>query len=163
MLEPGRAGRDRQGAGRRRGRPGRPLRAFELAVERARYEADRARRQYDACEPENRLVARTLEAAWEDKLAASAQAETALAAEQARRPAADQPRSCGWLSRAGADVRAVFDAPTTTPRERKQLLRALLTEVVVTVDRRPAPPRHDYWEGGASTELTVTLPRLGAP
>jgi hypothetical protein len=46
------------------------LKAFELAVERARYEAGRARRQYDACEPENRLVARTLEAAWEDKLAA---------------------------------------------------------------------------------------------
>ena len=46
------------------------LKVFELAVERARYEADRARRQYDACDPENRLVARTLEAAWEDKLAA---------------------------------------------------------------------------------------------
>src|SRR5262249_31186333 len=43
------------------------LRAFELAAERARYEADRARRQHDACEPENRLVARSLEAAWEEK------------------------------------------------------------------------------------------------
>src|SRR6266571_1962481 len=62
------------------------LKVFELAVERARYQADRARRQYDACEPENRLVARTLEAAWEDKLAAITRAETALAAEQARQP-----------------------------------------------------------------------------
>src|SRR6266700_213098 len=60
------------------------LRAFKLAGDRARYEADRARRQYDACEPENRLVARSLEAAWEDKLAAITRAETALAAEQAR-------------------------------------------------------------------------------
>ena len=45
----------------------RDLAVFELAVERARYEADRARRQYDAVEPENRLVARTLERAWEDQ------------------------------------------------------------------------------------------------
>ena len=60
--------------------------AFELAVERARYEAERAWRQYDAVEPENRLVARTLERAWEDKLAAVRQAENDLRAQQARRP-----------------------------------------------------------------------------
>ena len=62
------------------------LAAFELAVERARYDADRARRQYDAVEPENRLVARTLERALEDKLAAARQAEHDLIAQQARRP-----------------------------------------------------------------------------
>jgi DNA invertase Pin-like site-specific DNA recombinase len=44
------------------------LKAFETAVERARYEAERARRQFDACEPENRLVARTLERGWEERL-----------------------------------------------------------------------------------------------
>ena len=54
------------------------LRAFELTAERARYEAGRARRQYDAVEPENRLVARTLERALEDKLAAQRQAERDL-------------------------------------------------------------------------------------
>ena len=62
------------------------LRVFELAAERARYEASRARRQYDAVEPENRLVARTLERALEDKLAAQRQAERDLIAQQARRP-----------------------------------------------------------------------------
>jgi hypothetical protein len=62
------------------------LRAFELSVERARYEAERARRQYDAVEPENRLVARTLERALEQKLAAQRQAEQDLLAAQARRP-----------------------------------------------------------------------------
>ena len=58
------------------------LRTFELTVERARYEADRARRQYDAVEPENRLVARTLERALEAKLAAQRQAERDLLAAQ---------------------------------------------------------------------------------
>ena len=61
------------------------LRAFELSVEQARYEAERARRQYDAVEPENRLVARTLERALEAKLAAQRQAEQDLLAARVRR------------------------------------------------------------------------------
>jgi DNA invertase Pin-like site-specific DNA recombinase len=140
------------------------LRAFELAAERARYEADRARRQYDACEPENRLVARSLEAAWEDKLAAITRAEAALAAEQARQPSPLSAEEVNWLSRAGADIRAIFEAPDTTPRERKQLIRALLTEVILTVDRQARTAALTLcWEGGASTERTVALARLGAP
>jgi DNA invertase Pin-like site-specific DNA recombinase len=110
------------------------LKAFELAAERARYDADRARRQYDACDPENRLVARTLEAAWEGKLAAVAAAEAALAAEQDRQPSVLTAEELRWLETAGADIRAVFNAPTTTPRQRKQLIRALISEITVTVD-----------------------------
>lgn len=59
---------------------------FELAAERARYSAERARRQFDAVEPENRLVARTLEAALEQALTAQRQAEADLAAQRLRRP-----------------------------------------------------------------------------
>ena len=110
------------------------LRTFELTVERARYEADRARRQYDAVEPENRLVARTLERALEAKLAAQRQAERDLLTAQARRPVRLTDDELAWLSRAGADVRAIFTAASTSHRERKQLLRAVLDEVVVTVD-----------------------------
>jgi DNA invertase Pin-like site-specific DNA recombinase len=140
------------------------LRAFELAGERARYEADRARRQYEACEPENRLVARTLEAAWEDKLAAVTAAEAALAAEQARQPSLLTPDEARWLRTAGADIRTVFDAPSTTSRERKQLIRALITEITVTADKQArTADLAIHWEGGASTAVTVTLPRLGTP
>jgi len=140
------------------------LKAFELAAERARYDADRARRQYDACDPENRLVARTLEAAWEGKLAAVAAAEAALAAEQDRQPSVLTAEELRWLETAGADIRAVFDAPTTTPRQRKQLIRALISEITVTVDAEARTAALTiYWEGGASTSITATLPRLGAP
>ena len=140
------------------------LRAFELAAERARYEAGRARRQYDACEPENRLVARSLEAAWEDRLAAVTRAEAALATEQARQPSPLTAEEMDWLTRAGADIRAIFEAPSTTPRERKQLIRALLSEVTLLVDRQARTAALTLcWEGGAITERTVTLPRLGAP
>jgi DNA invertase Pin-like site-specific DNA recombinase len=137
-------------------------RTFELTAERARYEADRARRQYDAVEPENRLVARTLERALEAKLAAQRQAERDLLAARARRPVRLTDEEQAWLSRAGADVRAVFTAPSTTFRERKQLLRAILAEVVVTVDpaTRTAGLRI-IWQGGASTELTMPLTKTG--
>lgn len=138
------------------------LHAFELTVERARYEADRARRQYDAVEPENRLVARTLERALETKLAAQRQAERDLLAAQARRPVKLTNEELAWLSRAGADVRAVFAAPSTTFRERKQLLRAVIAEVIITVDTttRTAALRI-IWQGGACTELDMTLTKPG--
>jgi DNA invertase Pin-like site-specific DNA recombinase len=138
------------------------LAAFQLAVERARFEADRAGRQFDAVEPENRLVARTLEAAWESALAEVRRAEADLATQRARRPTKLTAEELEWVSRAGADVRAIFEAPTTTHRERKQLLRAIVAEVVITVrkDDRQADVRI-VWEGGASTELTMELTRAG--
>jgi len=112
------------------------LRVFEVTVERARYDAERARRQYDAREPENRLVVRGLEAAWQTRLDALRRAEAPLAAEAARRPAALSEEELRFSNRAGADLRAVFEAPTATARDRKQLLRAVLVEVAVTVDRQ---------------------------
>jgi DNA invertase Pin-like site-specific DNA recombinase len=138
------------------------LRAFELQVERARFEADRARRQFDQVEPENRLVARTLERAWEQRLAELRQAEADLAAQQARRPVTLTATELAWLQRAGADLRRVFEAPTTTPRERKQLLRMVISEVVVTVDaaQRTAGLRI-VWQGGATSQLTMPLTKSG--
>jgi DNA invertase Pin-like site-specific DNA recombinase/predicted DNA-binding transcriptional regulator AlpA len=138
------------------------LAAFELAVQRARYEAGRAQRQFDNVEPENRLVARTLERALEGKLAAQRRAELDLATQKARRPAVLTDEELAWLSRAGADVRAVFDAKTTTQRERKQLLRAVIDEVIVTVHRDVG--RADLriiWQGGATLELSMTLNKTG--
>lgn len=138
------------------------LRTFELTVERARYQAERARRQYDAVEPENRLVARTLERALEAKLAAQRQAERDLIAAQARRPIRLTDEELAWLSRAGADVRAVFAAPSTTFRDRKKLLRAIVSEVVIDIDAtaRTAALRI-IWQGGAVTELEMTLTKPG--
>ena len=70
-------------------------------------------------------------------------------------------RGDGLAGQAGADIRAIFEAPGTTPRERKQLIRALLSEVTLTVDRQTRTAALTLcWEGGAITERTVTLPRL---
>jgi biotin operon repressor len=139
------------------------LAVFEKNTERARYEADRAGRQYDNVEPENRLVARTLETTLETKLAAVRVAENDLATQRARRPLTLTADEIAWITRAGADIRAVFAAPTTTTIERKQLIRAVITEVVLTVnpDTRIADLRI-IWQGGADTQLQMPMTKAGA-
>ena len=137
------------------------MRAFELAVDSKCYAAERARRQGDAVEPAKRLAPQP-ERDWEARLVALRQAEADLAAQQSRRPAMLTEEDRARLSRAGADLRAVFDADTTTIRERKQLLRLLVSEVVITVDRDAAQAAvRIRWEGGTHTEITVALPRRG--
>lgn len=133
-----------------------------LVVEKARYEAERARRQFEQVEPENRLVARTLEREWERRLADLSAREGDLARFQTSRPLPLSDEEISWLRSAGADLRAVWGAETTTKRERKQLLRCLIKEVVVTVQRE----RHEadvaiVWAGGAATKLTSKLNRTG--
>ncbi|HET8629153.1 MAG TPA: recombinase family protein, partial [Thermomicrobiales bacterium] len=131
-------------------------------LERARYEAARAQRQYDACEPENRLVARTLEARWEEALAAVAQVEREGAA--ARRgalaplTAAEQEAARALAS----DLPAVWQAPTTTAADRKRLLRLVVQEVTVTVaPGGRAAAVAIRWSGGATTMHAITRPPVG--
>jgi len=136
------------------------LSQWRLAVERARYEAQRAERQYQAIEPENRLVARTLENEWEQRLRDLAAVEAELRQREQEHPRVLGPEEKDRLRALGSDLQKVWTAPTTTDRDRKELLRALLEEVMVTVDR----PQHRAhltlrWRGGALTELDLCLPR----
>ena len=137
--------------------------AFELALERARFEADRAMRKHDEVEPGNRLVARTLEARLEERLAAAERAEAALAAARARHPVRLTGQELAWLTRAGADVRAVFDAPATTNSQRKQLIRAVISEITLTIDRQAGTCRTLItWQGTATSAVTFPLPKRGS-
>jgi DNA invertase Pin-like site-specific DNA recombinase len=134
------------------------LAQWHRQVERARYEAARAERRYLAVDPDNRLVARGLEADWEAKLATLADAEAELARRQAARPRTltDDERRC--LAALSVDVAQVWSAPTTTDRDRKELLRTLLEDV--RVDVRSEHRRAELalrWRGGAVTELIVEL------
>ena len=137
--------------------------AFELALERARFEAGRAMRKHDEVEPGNRLVARTLEARLEQRLAAAARAEADLAAARARHPVRLTSEELAWLTRAGADIRAVFDAPAVTNPQRKQLIRAVISEITLAIDR-PAGTCHALitWQGAATSAVTFPLPKRGS-
>ncbi len=137
------------------------LAQWRLGVERARYEAERAERQYRAVEPENRLVARGLETEWEKRLRDLAVAETELERREQQRPRTLSQEEKKKIHSLGSDLHKVWTAPTTTDRDRKELLRALLEEVMVTVNQ---PERCAHltlrWKGGALTEIDLSLPRM---
>jgi DNA invertase Pin-like site-specific DNA recombinase/predicted DNA-binding transcriptional regulator AlpA len=136
------------------------LAQWRLAVERAQYEAARAERRYRAVEPENRLVARGLEAEWEQRLSELDSAKAALALRERQRPRALEPQERHALLGLGADLERVWSAPTTASRDRKELLRALLDEVVIAVYRdQHCAHLTMRWRGGALTEIDVALPR----
>jgi len=131
------------------------VRAAELAAERARYDTDRAERAFLACEPENRLVARTLEARWEARLAGLAEAEAALAAQRSAQPELPAP---GALAATVADLPALWADPATSDKDRKRLLRALLADVTITPDSQDRTQILVglRWKSGASQQILAT-------
>ena len=138
------------------GRRQRMSRAAELAVERARYEADRAERAFCQVEPENRLVARSLEARWEARLAALAEAEQALEAAQDTLPPLPGRAE---LEKLAADLPGLWNAPTTSARDRKRLLRTLIADVTVLPEHDRSKARIGIrWHTGVTDELTVDRP-----
>jgi DNA invertase Pin-like site-specific DNA recombinase len=131
-------------------------------VEQARYNATRAERRYRAVDPENRLVARGLETEWNTALQQVADAEAELARRETARPKTLTRAERAAILALGEDLGQVWDAPTTTDKDRKQLLRTLLEEVNITA-RRDDPDPHGRlilrWRGGAVSELTIPLRR----
>jgi hypothetical protein len=137
---------------------------WRLEVERAGYEAQRAERRYRAVEPENRLVARGLETEWEKRLRELAAAEAELARREKERPRALTPKERETIRALGADVHRVWSAPTTTDRDRKELLRTLVEEVNLAIERSEFKAHLILrWRGGAITELDVPLQRRTSP
>jgi len=138
-------------------RAARATKAFDLRVERARYEATRAERAFHCCEPENRLVARSLEQRWETKLRELAEAEAALAA--AREADAPLPPRAE-LEELAADLPRLWSAETTSDRDRKRLLRTLVADVTLMSKPGDGQVRVGIrWQSGATEELTVRRPR----
>jgi DNA invertase Pin-like site-specific DNA recombinase len=137
-------------------RRARSTRAAELAVERARYDADRAERAFHACEPEHRLVARSLEQRWEARLAALAETEQALARATAA-VAPLPPRA--ELEALCADLPALWAAPTTCNRDRKRMLRTLIADITLISEPGATQLRIGIrWQSGASEQLDVERP-----
>ncbi|MCA1681664.1 MAG: recombinase family protein, partial [Actinobacteria bacterium] len=138
------------------------LSQWRREVERARYAASTAERRYRAVDPDNRLVARGLEASWETALRDLDAAQAELARRETARPAALSDEQRAAILALGQDLDQVWTAPTTTDRDRKQLLHTLLDEVNITVHRDHTQGRADLvlrWKGGATTDLSVPIKR----
>jgi DNA invertase Pin-like site-specific DNA recombinase len=137
-------------------RRGRATRAVELRGERARYDAARAERAFHQCDPDNRLVARSLEKRWEDKLRELADAEAELSLQAAEPP----PPARADIEALARDLPRLWAAPSTSHRDRKRLLRSLINDITLT--SQPEDPQIRigiHWRSGASHEVTVLRPR----
>jgi excisionase family DNA binding protein len=134
-------------------------RQVEMELERARYEADRRARQYSQVEPENRLVARTLETCWNEAMERvraleqqcaelSAGQEFALAEEQ-------EP-----LRRLALDLPRLWHHPSAPIDLKKRILRTVLKEIVVYVEKSRLRVLI-HWQGGQHSELSLRKRRAG--
>ena len=139
---------------------GEKQRQIELALEQARYEAARARRQYDAVDPDNRLVAGELERRWNAALAAVDELEKELEALVRQRPAVLGAEERERLLRMGADLEAAWHHPAATAVTRKRIIRAVLREVVAHAEDDQIRLLL-HWQGGDHTRLTVRKNRRG--
>jgi DNA invertase Pin-like site-specific DNA recombinase/transposase-like protein len=133
-------------------------------AEQARYAATRAERRYRAVDPENRLVARGLEAEWEAALQAARDADAELDRREAARPVRLSADERARILALATDLPALWAAPSTTDRDRKELLHTLLDDLVVTADDTSRTARLVlHWKGGLISELTADLPRPKPP
>jgi len=132
---------------------------WQQRLERARYAVERAERQYSAVEPENRLVARSLERQWDEALAA----HEALQADY-RRFLVDQPMTLSApereaIRRLAQDIPTLWHANSTTVADRQAIMRQLIERVVVTLQGESE--KVDvvvHWMGGHQSQATMIRP-----
>ncbi len=132
----------------------------EREVERTRYAAALAERQFNRVDPDNRLVAAELERRWEAALVEARAAEAALAAQSASRPAPQVAMGKALNSKVVAlagRLPQIWADPATTDAHRKALLRCLVEKVVLDRGTCDIALARIVWRGGAVTDLDVKM------
>jgi DNA invertase Pin-like site-specific DNA recombinase len=126
---------------------------WQQRLERARYEADRARRQYAAVEPENRLVARELERRWEEALREQTQLQGEYEQFCGQRPARLSEAQREQVRQLAQDIPRLWSADSTTAVDRQRLIRLLIERIEVEVRGLSEQVRLAItWSGGAVSE-----------
>ena len=134
-------------------------RQLELELERARFEAGRCRRQYDAAEPENRLVARTLERRWNEALEKVAALEQALS-QLDPLPDALSKKEEDDLRELALDLPAMWRHGAAPFDLKKRIVRAVIKEIVVYVEAATLRVLV-HWQGGHHTEINLRKRKAG--
>jgi excisionase family DNA binding protein len=129
-------------------------RQLDLALKQARYEANLARRQYDAVDPDNRLVAGELERRWNETLLTVRGLEDQLEVIASHRQPALHDDEREALMRLGADLEQAWVHPAATTATRKRIVRAVLNEIVVRIEDGYVDLVL-HWQGGDHTPLKV--------
>ena len=133
---------------------------MENTLEQARFEAKRAQRQYDAVDPDNRLVAEELERRWNDALLHLRDLEIDLVKLQAETPPPTSVPDRDRLMALGADLAQAWESSGVTPETRKRILRLMIREIIVDMTE-DSLPMIIHWVGGDHTRLTVKKNKAG--
>src|SRR5215471_9742260 len=137
------------------------LEALRRDLEAARYAAQRAQKQYDTADPENRLVAGELERRWNQALERVQEIERRIERHVQGRGQVTSPTRKEFEGLA-ADLEAVWNHPDADARLKKRIVRALIQEIVVDVDREAGEIiLVIHWKGGVHTELRLPRRRRG--
>ena len=135
--------------------------ALMLAAEEARYSVERARRQYDAIDPDNRLVAAELERRWNEELEKLETLERRVERELTLREN-EQPSAICSVADLAPDLTSIWNDTETDVRLKKRIIRALIEEIAVDVDAQAGwITLVIHWKGGVHTELEVKRRRRG--
>jgi DNA invertase Pin-like site-specific DNA recombinase len=133
---------------------------LELALQQARFEAAHARRQYDAVDPDNRLVAGELERRWNEALQVAQRIEGEIAGLEASKQAPLGEKERQHLMQLGSDLELAWSHPAATAATRKRILRAALHEIVVRVEGDHIEMVL-HWQGGDHTALKFKKNTVG--
>ncbi len=136
-------------------------RALELSLERLRYQADHARRQYDAVDSANRLVASELEARWNQSLQAVTEAQALLDAEPEATFALTEDNK-QQLQNLGRNLTELWHHPTSPADLKKRILRCVIEEIIVDIDQGPGHiAMQVHWKGGTHTPVRTHKNKVG--
>lgn len=132
----------------------------ELALQQARFEILRARRQYDAVDPDNRLVAAELERRWNEVLKRQNEIEGELQALRASEPESLSADTRRELLALGEDLKTLWQRPDSSMELKKRIVRTLLLEIVVN-QRGEKISMTLHWQGGDHTAVEFLKPTAG--
>jgi DNA invertase Pin-like site-specific DNA recombinase len=135
-------------------------RQIELALQEAHFSAAYARRQYDAVDPANRLVAGELERRWNEALQVVRRLEVEIAEIEAKKPAPLGEEERRQLMQLGADLELAWSHPAATAETRKRILRTALHEIVVRIEGGFIQMVL-HWQGGDHTALQLKINGVG--
>lgn len=132
---------------------------WQQRLERAGFEAGRSKRQFDAVEPEHRLVVRQLERAWEEKLVEQHRLREEYEHFLHARPRQVTNAEIEAIRTLAQNVPALWHAPSTTPKDRKEILRLVLERVIVNVEGQSERLSVQLeWVGGSRTQAVLVRP-----
>jgi DNA invertase Pin-like site-specific DNA recombinase len=135
------------------------LKQWNLKMERIDYEVDRACRQYQACEPDNRLVARELERRWEEALKQQRQLQEEFERWKRSAPGRLSAQDRQSIAALAEDLPALWRAETTTSQDRQRIARLLLERVTILTDKESDNAEVKlHWMGGLVCEYTIKRP-----